>query len=629
MESTEIQKVRQLLAAKDDTSRFVGLLLLKTTLDNHASSMQYEQITERTLWLKILTYCHIQVWDSVSAKFLDRLIRTGSRPTSSKEEQARDMLNAAVAVIYTFTRLLNDCAVNEKLYSRISGLINATLYASEETTQRILDSIHGLVQQPHGTTTGGASHLASLEVGNWTPLIEIASKHDTVFLIFYWTWVEGTASAPVEVMQPKIDEALQLFVSCFKRQNPTPLVEFFTRVLSNLNPLLRPSSPQWLQSVTSLMKQLSSSKPTEDGRRAYIHCSAVLLEVYPEQAPQLLFSDESQASERVAYLFVKMVQVDIMSTIHVLIPKLSTKEYGSISKRIAAALDITTSFVGFLIGSGEDDENEDEDLPQHSFSPDQILKIHEDLIRTVGDTMEFLRDRWDDHLAKARGIEPAQGQELSIFDDPVTAAAIRFIAAWLRDDDGETLRSQAAGLFDLFTKLYKLNLTSKESTELRLPILAATEGIIATEEGLEAIHTTEFVTRCLMPDLQHILLSQAPDLSSADYLRGSAIIFTLDLIEENDDAPALKMAKPDVIDFIARSPILSHREQMKASDLSLLHFQSDLIIKAMILASTEPVVKQETKAALNKAASAAIENWKPFENEGMITRMQRLLDTIT
>lgn len=114
MESTEIQKVHQLLAAKDDTSRFVGLLLLKTTLDNHASDLQYEQVAA--------------LWDSVSPRFLDRLIRTGSRPAPEQRKQSRDMLDVAVAVIYTFTKLLNDCAIKEKFYARIPNLANAILY---------------------------------------------------------------------------------------------------------------------------------------------------------------------------------------------------------------------------------------------------------------------------------------------------------------------------------------------------------------------------------------------------------------------------------------------------------------------------------------------------------------------
>jgi hypothetical protein len=110
----EVQKIHQLLAAKDDTSRFVGLVLLKTTLDNHASDLKQEEVRG--------------LWDSISPRFLDRLIRTGSRPGSEHRKQAGDMLDVAVAVIYTFTKLLNDCALNEKFYGRIPILLDAVLY---------------------------------------------------------------------------------------------------------------------------------------------------------------------------------------------------------------------------------------------------------------------------------------------------------------------------------------------------------------------------------------------------------------------------------------------------------------------------------------------------------------------
>jgi hypothetical protein len=114
MESPEIQKIHQLLAAKDDTSRFVGLLLLKTTLNNHASELQYEQVTA--------------LWNSISSRFLDRLIRTGSHPPSKQRKLSGDMLDVAVAVIYTFTKLMNDCAISERFYARIPNLANAVLY---------------------------------------------------------------------------------------------------------------------------------------------------------------------------------------------------------------------------------------------------------------------------------------------------------------------------------------------------------------------------------------------------------------------------------------------------------------------------------------------------------------------
>jgi len=113
-ETLEVQKIHQLLAAKDDTSRFVGLVLLKTTLDNHASDLKHEEVRG--------------LWDSISPRFLDRLILTGSRPASEQRKQAGDMLDVAVAVIYTFTKLLNDCALSKKFYGRIPNLLNAVLY---------------------------------------------------------------------------------------------------------------------------------------------------------------------------------------------------------------------------------------------------------------------------------------------------------------------------------------------------------------------------------------------------------------------------------------------------------------------------------------------------------------------
>lgn len=130
MESAEIQKIHQLLSAKDDTSRFVGLLLLKTTLDNHAADLQHETVAA--------------LWNSISSKFLDRLIRTGSHPASEQQKQSKDMLDVAVAVIYTFTKLLNDCAVDARFYKRIPNLADAVLYRSETTASLYHDCLHAL-----------------------------------------------------------------------------------------------------------------------------------------------------------------------------------------------------------------------------------------------------------------------------------------------------------------------------------------------------------------------------------------------------------------------------------------------------------------------------------------------------
>ncbi|TRX89634.1 hypothetical protein FHL15_009543 [Xylaria flabelliformis] len=609
MEPPEIQKVHQLLAAKDDTSRFVGLLLLKTTLDKHASDLQHEQVEA--------------LWNSISPRFLDRLIRTGSRPASEQRKQSGDMLDVAVAVIYTFAKLLNDCAVNERFYARIPNLATAVLYSSEESTRRIIDLIHILVQQPDSQAAGGARCFAELDVDSWTPLIEIAPQHDTVFSIFHWAWVKGTMAVSAETMQAKVNNALQLFISSFKGHNPIPLLDFITSVFDNLNPELRPSSPQWLRSVARLIQDMASSKQTADGRRAYTHCAAALLAAYPEEAPRPLFSDDPDASKPIAYLFVKMVQVDILSTLHILIPKLDTTEYPSLSRRIAAALDIMTSFVGFLITAADDV------TIQQGLTPDRILKLHEDLVRMVGDIMEYLRDRWDAFLAGARGIESEGTSGMNVFEDPITPATIRFIATWLRDDDGETLRTQAAGLVDLFAELYKMNLTSTDMPELRLPILAALEGILHTSDGREAFNDGDLLSRCLYPDLRAILASQDMQLNAGDYIRGSAIVQVFHILMEYDENLRSHPGSIDFLETVAKYEVKPIKPDAGVLERSRLEFQTDLLELAAILMDTStrgasPERRQKIKTGLKDTISKVKESWGTLNDESMIERVAEL-----
>ncbi|KAI1127795.1 Neurochondrin-domain-containing protein [Nemania abortiva] len=610
MESPEVQKIHQLLAAKDDTSRFVGLLLLKTTLDKHASDLEQEQVAA--------------LWNSISPRFLDRLIRTGSHSASEQKKQSRDMLDVAVAVIYTFTKLLNDCALNERFYARIPNLANAVLYSSDETTRRIVDLIHVLVQQPNDQVAGGAACFAKLDVNDWVPLIEIAPQYETIFSIFHWAWIKGGLAVPPEIMRAKIDDAFRLFISSFKgNDNPMRLLEFITHALNNIDPNLRSSDPQWLQPVTRLIQDMASRKQTDDGRRAYTQCAAALLAAYPEKAPEALFSDDPNSSEPIAYLFVKMVQVDILSTLHVLIPKLSTSEYLSISHRIAAALDIITAFVGFLIIAADDT------TIQHGLTPDRILKLHEDLARTIGDVMEYLRDRWDAFLAGARGIESAQASGSSIFEDPIIPAAIRLIATWLRDDDGETLRTQAAGLIELFTELYG-NQHSPDMPEVRLPIIAALEGILQTSDGREAFTDTNLLSQHLYPDLRGILASQDEDLTAGDYIRGSAIEQVLHiLLEYDDEVSRYRAGSMDLLESIAKYDVKPVKAGVGVQERYRLDFQTDTLELAVtILESSSrgvpPKFQQRINTALKGIASKLKENWGVLNDESMIARVEEL-----
>jgi hypothetical protein len=119
-QAASIQKIQTLLGEKNDTSRFVGLALLKSVLDNTPELRSNEDA--------IAT-----LWDSIPQKFLDRLIRTGSKQSSSNSsgpsrKYSNDMLDLAISVLHTFVSLLPDSAKqNSRLLDRIPQLVACLL----------------------------------------------------------------------------------------------------------------------------------------------------------------------------------------------------------------------------------------------------------------------------------------------------------------------------------------------------------------------------------------------------------------------------------------------------------------------------------------------------------------------
>lgn len=101
-----------LLSKGNDTSRFVGLAMLKSILDNKHELRKDPGIIQRC-------------WHAIPANFLDRLLKAGESKIKS-EDEAQAMVQLAVAVSYTFALLLPpESRNNEKLAERSSGLLRA------------------------------------------------------------------------------------------------------------------------------------------------------------------------------------------------------------------------------------------------------------------------------------------------------------------------------------------------------------------------------------------------------------------------------------------------------------------------------------------------------------------------
>ena len=114
-QNASIQKIQTLLKTKDDTSRFVGLALLKSVLDNSQELREDEEAVTT-------------LWESIPPKFLDRMIKTGSRPNASRND-GQHMLDIVVAILHTFVSLLPErLARDEKMLDRIPHLVACLLH---------------------------------------------------------------------------------------------------------------------------------------------------------------------------------------------------------------------------------------------------------------------------------------------------------------------------------------------------------------------------------------------------------------------------------------------------------------------------------------------------------------------
>ena len=199
-----------------------------------------------------------------------------------------------------------------------------------------------------------------------------------------------------------------------------------------------------------------------------------------------------------------MLLIDIRSTISSLQEKLNSREYLKTSKRIAESFDIVSNFIGYLMRC-LDEDNSSEGGSELQFEPSQLLQLRKDISETMSLTIEHLRDRSNASLAGAAGLHPSariahnpassatraiswQSSDISMCDDPLTLSETRALALWLREDDNDALRREAAGIIDVLFNLYS---KSHSKVDFRSPVLVALEGILAVPEGIEAFLNEE------------------------------------------------------------------------------------------------------------------------------------------
>lgn len=378
---------------------------------------------------------------------------------------------------------------------------------------------------------------------------------------------------------------------------------------------LVPRNPKWIGSITKLIRNLATNRPTAASRSAYTNCAGALLLIYPASTPQLLFLNEKDSSKPFSYLFINLILVDLRATLPSLLEKLNDPEYPRISQRLTSALDILTAFIGQLVAWMEELDDPSPGTEQATIwlriSPDLVIKLSRSIAETLSITMEYLRDRWDASVAGAQGLHPEARtgdahtsfgshktlawdvKDESAATDAFILSAIRAIALWVRDDDGDTLRKEGSGLMDMFMELYQssgLASSQHNGLDYRLPILAALEGILRTSKGIDAF-TSHDGWAILSRDVLKILEeSSTPSiLQQTDLVRGTRITLVLHIVLESEGS-----TQEDWMSIVtAVAAYDTPTAESGAENTTLLEFQADILqLAATLLENANPGMRR-------------------------------------
>ena len=335
----------------------------------------------------------------------------------------------------------------------------------------------------------------------------------------------------------------------------------------------------------------STGEHAEDEGTAAVLCSA-LLQTYPANFPQLLFSGDSHVrnhsqqqrrgkrekqqsdTKPFAYLFPTAISIDLRASfpsLHEILtssgasaPK--SRRYKTISTRMAADFNILSAFLGYLMSTLSSSDG----VP---LDPNLILKLRCQFAETSSLAIEFLRDWWDasagalSRLGEQSSVHTPllptaddneeEEQKTDALDradtvdtvgDQLIVSAVSYVALWLREDENEELRKEAAGILDVFLALYQASdgyqdrtaanatLRAIDSASFKSPVLVALEGILTSEDGIEAFERARG-WGVLAADLSGIMRNVPKSLSTPNEIRrGIEIVRVLFQLVESEAA---------------------------------------------------------------------------------------------
>lgn len=246
-----LEHTLKLLRTKDDTSRFVGLAILKSLLDNHAT-FRNDAAT--------LTKC----WEAIPSVFLDRMLRASASQKKSPQE-AQSMREIAVAILHIFALLLPDDVTDAETFVRRSAALVCALKESLSTPQGLYSRERGLsliVHRPESIVdpilealltiaSGQAGSQAVLAVADLSPLLMLVTKKPRVLeiltsalIISHESRVKNPETDIHFDLDPQLEQLLHEITAKFEGKDCRLLFEFIYKIYPYTLTDVQHESPQ-------------------------------------------------------------------------------------------------------------------------------------------------------------------------------------------------------------------------------------------------------------------------------------------------------------------------------------------------------------------------------------------------
>lgn len=108
-------------------------------------------------------------------------------------------------------------------------------HSSEETTESILKTLFTLASRVEGGLVFAKSE-------DWSPLVEIAPRHEYVLAIFSWSWLHASASPDIRPgLRDRIDHTIAALAASYKGTDAITLLQFLDKTLGRLDDEVRGS----------------------------------------------------------------------------------------------------------------------------------------------------------------------------------------------------------------------------------------------------------------------------------------------------------------------------------------------------------------------------------------------------